>query len=73
MRLLNASPEEVQEILLELRKESKALVEEIGNICWFMKGLGWDEAWNLTYGERKVLGDVIKENLERMGKAGMTM
>lgn len=68
MRLLNAAPEEIPEILLEMRKESKAITEELGHIVWHMKGIGWDEAWNLTYGERKILAGVIKDNVEKFSK-----
>lgn len=36
-----------------------------------MRGLSYQEALNLDYDERKIIGDIIKENLETTKKSGL--
>lgn len=36
-----------------------------------MRGLSYQEALNLDYDERKIIGEIIKENLETTKKSGL--
>jgi hypothetical protein len=36
-----------------------------------MRGMGYQEALNLSWEERKIIGEIIKENLETTKKSGL--
>jgi hypothetical protein len=36
-----------------------------------MRGMSYAEAMHLTFDERKIIGDIIKENLETTKKSGL--
>jgi hypothetical protein len=36
-----------------------------------MRGMSYQEALNLSWDERKIIGDLIKENLETTKKSGL--
>ena len=39
-------------------------------MTWYMRGgLSYEEAMNLSQGERSIVGDIIKENLETTKKS----
>jgi len=40
-------------------------------MCWYMRGLSYDEAMNLSWDEREIIGEIIKENLETTKKTGL--
>ena len=41
-------------------------------MCWYMRGgLTYNEALHLSWDEREVIGNVIKDNLETTKKTGM--
>jgi hypothetical protein len=55
-----------------MEKEAKAIKAEILRICWSMRGgLTYSEAMNLSYNERKLVGELIKENHETTKKTGL--
>lgn len=74
MRLLNSNPEEVADLFSELSLESKALVDQIIEICWYMRGsVSYDQAWNLTTIERKQIIDLIEKNIKRTEETGLPL
>ena len=55
-----------------LEAQSKAMKEEALRLCWYMRGgLGYDEAMMLSLEERKIIGKIVKDNLETAKKSGM--
>ena len=53
-------------------KESKALRDEALRFCWFMRGgLTYTEAMMLSYNERLIISDIIKDNMESTKKSGL--
>ena len=40
-------------------------------MCWYMRGLSYAEGINLSYDEREIVGEIIKENLETTKKSGL--
>jgi len=55
-----------------LANETKAIQRSIAEICWYMRGsITYEEAWNLTYEEKKVIEEFLKENIEKF-KGSMT-
>ena len=68
-------PLSVGEILEETRKiESfqKEIKSELLKICWYMRGgVTLEEAYNLSYEDKTLISDIVKDNLETTKKTGM--
>lgn len=65
MRLLAGTPDEIQSTLDQMKGQSKALTEEIYEICWYMRGgVTREEAWHLSHNERKIIAEQIKKRIE---------
>ena len=57
--------------LKNLENEGKNLKKEILKICWYMRGvLTYQEALNMGPEDRKIVGDIVKENMETTKKTG---
>lgn len=55
----------------DLEGESKNLKMDLFKICWFMRGgISYQESLNLSPDERKIISDLVKENLETTKKTG---
>ena len=55
-----------------LEAQSKALKEEALRLSWYMRGgLSYDDAMMLSLDERKIIGKIVKDNLETAKKSGM--
>jgi len=53
-------------------KEVRALKENALRMCWYMRGgLSYDEAMLLSEVERKIINDIIKDNLDTTKKSKM--
>ena len=49
----------------------KNLKHELLKICWFMRGgVTYQESLNMNVEERKIIGKIVKENLETTKKSG---
>jgi hypothetical protein len=64
--------EEILRYVDGLDKESKELKEDLLKICWYMRGgVSVDDAFSMSFEERVLIGNIIKENLETSKKTGM--
>ena len=52
-------------------KEARAIKKDVLKMCWYMRGLSYSEGMNLTWEEREIIGEIIKENLETTKKSGL--
>jgi len=69
---LTSTNDEIVAYLDGLDQESKAIKSELLKMCWFMRGgLTYDESMLLSVDERKIIADIIAENLETTKKSGM--
>ena len=58
----------------DLEKESKALIKQITEICWYMRGgISREEAWSLSFIERQEVFKLINENIKRTKDAKMPL
>jgi hypothetical protein len=55
----------------KLDKENREIKKEVLKMCWYMRGLSYAEGMNLSYDEREIVGEIIKENLETTKKSGL--
>ena len=71
-RLLTATAERIEKIVEGYDKEIKSIRSDILRMCWSMRGgVTYEEAMNLSFNERKVIGDLVKDNLETTKKTGL--
>jgi hypothetical protein len=63
-------PEILQEVE-RLDKEARAIKKDILKMCWYMRGLSYTEAMHLSWEEREIVAEIIKENLETTKKTGL--
>lgn len=62
------------EILQEtdrLDKEARALKKDVFKMCWYMRGLSYSEGMHLSFEERQIINEIIKENLETTKKTNL--
>lgn len=62
----------VEAYLESFDKQARAIKQEVTRMCWYMRGgVTYAEAMNLGFEERKVISDLIKENIETTKKSGL--
>ena len=52
-------------------KEARAIKKDALNMCWYMRGLSYSEAMNMSWEEREIISEIIKEHLETTKKTGL--
>ncbi|MDB4257035.1 hypothetical protein N9827_00080 [bacterium] len=63
---------EILEEVKHMENGQKEVKSEIMKLCWYMRGsVTLDEGYNLSYEDRAIIGDIVKENLETTKKSGM--
>ncbi len=63
-------PEILQESA-QLDKEARDIKKEVMKISWYMRGLSFSEAMHLSFEDREIAHEIIKENLETTKKTGL--
>lgn len=72
MRLLYLNREEIEKMLKDFEKDTKAIKTELLKICWYMRGgLSYNEALGLSIDEREICSEIIKENLQTTKESGL--
>jgi len=55
--------------LKDMDSEVKNLKHELLKICWYMRGgVSYQESLNMSVDERKIVGNIVKDNLETTKK-----
>ena len=70
-KILSLSVPEIVEYSKRLDKESREIKKEALKMCWYMRGMSYAESMHLSYEERSIIGDIIKENLETTKKTNL--
>jgi hypothetical protein len=71
---LNLPPEEIPFFLQSLVDEQTALLKQLDEIGFYMRGgITRDQAMRLTFRERENIMKLIKENIERTHKTGIAL
>ena len=64
--------DQISKMLESMDKESKDIKSEAFKLSWYMRGgLAYDQALQLSVGERTLISELIKENLETTKKSGL--
>ena len=69
--ILTQSESEIREYSERLDRDAKSIKKEVLKLSWYMRGMGYSEAMNLSYEEREIVGEIIKENLETTKKTNL--
>jgi hypothetical protein len=68
---LALSDSEIVKYLKDMDSEIKNLKHELLKITWYMRGgVTYQEALNMSIDERKIVGNIVKDNLETTKKSG---
>lgn len=70
-KILNLSLPEILQEVKQLDKEARDIKKESLKMCWYMRGMSYSEAMHLSYEERSIIGEIIKDNLETTKKTGL--
>lgn len=62
---------EILRLSEKMEKEARAVKKDALKLCWYMRGLSYAEAMNMSWEEREIVGEIIKENLETTKKTGL--
>ena len=55
-----------------LDREVKQLKSDLLKICWYMRGsITIDDVYALSFEDRELIADIIKDNLETTKKSGL--
>jgi hypothetical protein len=55
-----------------MEEETNGIRQEALRISWYMRGgVGYEQALQLSVAERKLINELIKENLETTKKSGL--
>ena len=61
-------PAILQEVEI-MDKQAREIKKDVLKLCWYMRGLSFAEGMNLSYEERDIISEIIKENLETTKKS----
>lgn len=66
------SVDEILKIVKDFEREQKELKKECINLSWFMRGgLNLEEAFVLSFEERNIISEMVKDHLETTKKSGL--
>ena len=69
---MTSTSEQISEVVDGMEKETVAIRQEALKMCWFMRGgITYDQALQLSVTERKLVNDIVKDNLETTKKSGL--
>lgn len=64
--------EEIVGYLESLDREANEIRNDVLRLCWYMRGgITLSEAFELDVNEKKLIAELIKDNLETTKKSGM--
>lgn len=71
-RLLTLNPEQVAKMIDDMDKEINDIRMEALRLAWYMRGgLPYDQALQLSIEERKLISQIVKDNMETTKKSGL--
>ena len=67
---MSLSIDQIKELIEQLENESKALKNEVLEMCWHMRGsISYDESMLLSFTDREIINKIVKDNLETTQKS----
>lgn len=69
--ILTQTESEIRDYSERLDQDAKGIKKEALKMSWYMRGMSYSEALHLSYEEREIVSEIIKENLETTKKSGL--
>ena len=67
-----SDPYEISKLVDGYDKEIKSIRSDLLKMCWYMRGgITYEQANNLSSDERKLISEIIKDNMETTKKTGL--
>jgi len=64
--------DQIAKVVDDMEKEAVEIRREAIKMSWYMRGgITYDQAMQLSVTERKIISDLIKDNLETTKKSGL--
>ena len=64
--------EKINLMVDQMEKECNDIRQEALRLTWYMRGgLNYDQALQLSLGERKIISNLVKDNLDTTKKSGL--
>jgi len=63
---------EIEDYSKKLDNECRNIKKQVLKLCLYMRGLSYAEGMNMSYEERELVSEIIKENLETTKKTGLS-
>jgi hypothetical protein len=64
--------DQIVSLIGRMEGEAKAIRNDVIKMCWYMRGgVTYSEGMNMSYQERDIINNIIKENLETTKKSGL--
>lgn len=55
-----------------MEKETQNIRLDVLKLCWYMRGgITYDEAMQMSESDRRIVNEIVKENLETTKKSGL--
>lgn len=71
---MKLNPDEIEEYLKEFSIDSRAIEKELIDICFYMRGsIDINQAYMLSYHQRKMIWERIEKNIEQTEKSGLAL
>ena len=71
---MTSTNEEVVSYFTQMAQESGAIEKQVFEICWYMRGgINLEQAWQLSFNQRSMIMDIIKDNVERTKESGIAL
>ena len=72
MRILAWTVDEILEEVKKMEGEQKQAKHELLTMCWHMRGgVTLEEAFTMSYEDRLIVSEIIKEHMETTKKSGL--
>jgi len=69
---LTLDQDAIMALVNSYERQSRAIKDEILRFCWYMRGgINYSDAMFLSSDERKIISEIIKDNLETSKKSGL--
>lgn len=72
MRLLYLKPEEIQKLLDGMENDINSIKKSAMSLTWYMRGgVSYEDVLNMSNEDRKVISELVEQNLETTKKTQM--
>lgn len=63
--------DEIDKLVTQMDSEANDIRREAIRMCWYMRGMSYSESFQLSFDERKIISDLVQENMDTTKKSGL--